>query len=419
MATLAQQPNGRYVVQVDGKDGKRRSVRLGAVSERQAESLRSKIADLERSALVGDAAQEDTRLWASKLEGKLRDRVAAVGLVPLRPRHKLGAFIDAFTCGQAVKDATRAVYGRARRHLVDFFGADKLIASITASDAQDWKRQLLKDDLADATVRRMSGMARQFFHHAVRSGWLESNPFTGLPCTVRSNRDRVFYVTGEIAVRVLKACPDAEWRLIFALARFAGLRCPSELAGLRWADVDWTNRRITVRSPKTEHHEGGDGRTVPMFPQLLPYLRECVELADDGAVLVVPRASRIGVNINPQMRRIVDRAKVTPWPKMFVNLRSSCESDLLKLHPFHAVCAWMGHGPEISMRHYAQVTEDDFKKAVQNPVQHMQAGDGTGGQGKTAESSQAVETTTASTKVPAGADACYSAGNEVSGQGRT
>jgi hypothetical protein len=36
--------------------------------------------------------------------------------------------------------------------------------------------------------------------------------------------------------KVLEACPNAEWRLIFALSRFGGLRCPSEHLVLTWAD---------------------------------------------------------------------------------------------------------------------------------------------------------------------------------------
>jgi integrase len=46
------------------------------------------------------------------------------------------------------------------------------------------------------------------------------------------------FVTREEAHAVMDACPDAEWRLLFALSRFGGLRCPSEHIALRWADVD-------------------------------------------------------------------------------------------------------------------------------------------------------------------------------------
>jgi len=38
---------------------------------------------------------------------------------------------------------------------------------------------------------------------------------------------------------MLDACPDAEWRLIFALARLGGLRVPSEILCLTWGDIHW------------------------------------------------------------------------------------------------------------------------------------------------------------------------------------
>ena len=32
---------------------------------------------------------------------------------------------------------------------------------------------------------------------------------------------------------------DAEWKAIIALARYGGLRTPSETMALRWIDIDW------------------------------------------------------------------------------------------------------------------------------------------------------------------------------------
>jgi integrase len=76
----------------------------------------------------------------------------------------------------------------------------------------------------------------------------------------------------EEAAKVLEACPDVEWQLIFALARYGGLRTPSETLALKWSDVNWEARMFTVRSPKTEHPEDGGIRVVPIFKELRPYL---------------------------------------------------------------------------------------------------------------------------------------------------
>jgi integrase len=59
---------------------------------------------------------------------------------------------------------------------------------------------------------------------------------------------------------------------LFALSRYGGLRCPSEHLALTWGDVDLEAGRMTVRSPKTEHHHGKAYRVLPIFLELRPYL---------------------------------------------------------------------------------------------------------------------------------------------------
>lgn len=107
---------------------------------------------------------------------------------------------------------------------------------------------------------------------------------------------------------MLEHCPDAEWRVMFALVRFGGLRTPSETFALRWADIDWAGGRFKVHSPKTAHHEGKEFRMVPLFPELLPHLREAFERADDGAEYVVTRYRDAGQNLRTQLQQIIKRA---------------------------------------------------------------------------------------------------------------
>jgi integrase len=61
---------------------------------------------------------------------------------------------------------------------------------------------------------------------------------------------------------------NAKQRLIIALGRYAELRIPSELVGLRWSEVNWENGRFIVHSPKTER-KGKDKRIVPIFEQVI------------------------------------------------------------------------------------------------------------------------------------------------------
>src|SRR5262249_8913883 len=100
-----------------------------------------------------------------------------------------------------------------------------------------------------------------------------------------------FHVARDVIFRVIDAAPDAEWRLLIALSRFGGLRCPSEHLSLRWQAVDWERNRFRVDSPKTGE------RWIPIFPELRPYLEECFELAEEGAVHVITRYRDSNANL--------------------------------------------------------------------------------------------------------------------------
>ena len=98
------------------------------------------------------------------------------------------------------------------------------------------------------------------------------NPFSKLKGANVGNTARQFFVTRDMTTAILNACPDAQWRLIVALARYGGLRIPSEIIHLRLGDVDWDAGKIRISSPKTEHHEGSAERFISLFPELRPHL---------------------------------------------------------------------------------------------------------------------------------------------------
>src|SRR4029078_9439228 len=138
----------------------------------------------------------------------------------------------------------------------------------------DWRRWLMKpkneedptqggQGLGENTTRRRCGVAKQFFRAAMRRRPIAENPFGDMKgLSVLANRSRDYFVSRDEAHKVLDACPDAQWKLLFALSRYEALGCPSEHLALRWGDVDWKHNRMTVRSPKTEHHEGKEERIV-------------------------------------------------------------------------------------------------------------------------------------------------------------
>ncbi|MDG2385087.1 MAG: site-specific integrase [Pirellulaceae bacterium] len=202
-------------------------------------------------------------------------------------------------------------------------------------------------------------------------------------------KDRQRSVTPVEIDHVLKACPDHYWRTIVALARYGGLRTPSETLSVRWQDVDWGNGRIIVQSPKTEHHAGKAHRTIPLFAELRPYLIEAFDFAPDGAEYVVDarfRQAAMGkagwknANLRTTFQKIVRRAGLDPWPRLFHNLRASRETELVERYPVQVVTDWLGNTPSVAIRHYLMTTNEHFAaavrgetKAAQNAAQQVHA----------------------------------------------
>jgi len=363
---------GRRTIQFMAGDGRRKSIRLGKCSMRTAESVRIRIEELHAASLTGYPPSREVSRWLSSLDDGLYSRIAAVGLAPRRASMTLSAFIDDYIKARSdVKPSTTTIWKRTKRHLIDYFGADRGLRSITAGDAERWRLSLIEKGLADNTVRRTCGLAKQFFAAAVRHRLIDENPFSGLVAAVRANRSRYHFVSREDAVRVLDACPDAEWRMIFALARYGGLRVPSEILALRWTDIDWERNRFLVTSPKTEHHDGQGSRIVPLFPELRLYMLAAFEASAEGSTYCVTRYRDGAVNLRTQLQRIIGRAGLKPWPKLWQNLRSTRETELANDFPAHVATAWIGNSVAVANKHYLQVTEDHFSEAVQNPVQQV------------------------------------------------
>ncbi|MBN1395055.1 MAG: phage integrase SAM-like domain-containing protein, partial [Pirellulales bacterium] len=167
------------------------------------------------------------------------------------------------------------------------FGKQTDLRTIDEPAAEDFKLFLQNKNLSSTTVAKRLQFARQFFKAAVKRKLIPSNPFADVASKAVPKADQQRFVTREEIARLLEGCPNVDWRVIVALSRFGGLRCPSEVLSLKWQWIDWGRGRMRVYSPKTEHHEGKAYRDVPLFPELRATLEEAWELAPEGAVYVV------------------------------------------------------------------------------------------------------------------------------------
>jgi integrase len=371
MASATKEKNGRWRVQFYPPGcRKRQTLRLGKVNQRVADEIARHIERITASRLAGLPLEEQCETWLARLPDTLRRRLVdlkVIGDTGRKKKSTLSGFLeDYFATRTDIEPGTLSNLRTARMWLEKHFGPDRDMDSITAGEADAYRTWLGSvGKQAENTTRRLCGRAKQFFRAALRQRLIRENPFADMKKLIvgASPASRVEFIDRAKIVKVLPVCPDDEWRLIVAIARYGGFRMPSELIALKWEHIDWKAGRILVTCVKTRRHEGRDTRVIPLFPELRPYLERWRIQAPKDSPWVVSRSRSNRVNLRTQLCRILEDAKIKPWPKLFQNLRSSRETELLKEFPIHVVCAWLGNTPKVAIEHYAQVTDDDFRKA--------------------------------------------------------
>ncbi len=374
MASLStNEKNGFKTIQFKARDGKRRSIRLGKMTAKLANAFKLRVEYLISSQLTGNPPDSETSQWLTSLDDSHYEKLVSVGLVPQREKQNqlLGQFLDDYINGRDdVKKSTIEHLTRSALNLKEFFGHLLPLTAITSADAEDFQRYLVRSGLSENTVRRRCGRAKQFFNYAKKKRLITENPFDDLKTNVGANREKMYFLKREDADKIVEACPDNEWRLLFVLARYGGLRCPSESLSLQWSHINWEKEKIVVPSPKTEHHEGGASRIIPLFPEIRPYLEIAFDQAEPGTKYVITRYRSKNSNLRTQFLRIIRQAGLEAWVKPFQNLRSTRETELMNDYPIQVVCEWIGNSQLVAQKHYLQVTDEHFKKAVQKAVQH-------------------------------------------------
>lgn len=388
MASLAREGTNRWRI-LFLEDGVRKTIRLPeGLDKRSAQTVKTRVENLLACKLANLPIPQDVATWLAGLSDDVYDRLARVGLVAARQKLTVAGFVADWLKEAPKRGVTISTAETLRAGVSDLVSClgDKRLDAVSPEDAAKYRDYLPAKNLRPATIQRRIMYARQVFADAVRQGLVTRNPFQGMRVSGGNPQDRRRYVPLAEVSQIIAACPNCHWRLLVALSRFAGLRVPSEALSLRWQDVNWETGRLCVPSPKTAR-VGKPYRVIPIFPSLLPYLDEAWQAAQEGDDYIFPQAWRAraqgkngwrNCNLRTQFLRIIKRAGLEPWPRLWHNMRASCESDLATAFPLAVVTRWLGNTPSVALQHYVDPTDESFERArtwtpggnpAQNPAQ--------------------------------------------------
>jgi len=369
MASITTRQSGQRFITFTDRQGQRRMIYLGKIARRYAERLRVAVEDLLAAAFTGHVPSEETTRWLVGLDDRMAGKLARVGLVGPRQMVTLGEWLAQYLDQRSsdLKAGSHRKLAQTRDKLLAYFDPEIPLRLISTGQAADWRQALRGSELSEASAKGHSGNAKAILQEAVRRKMIAENPFRYLksgPTPSRYTR----YITPDEIERILEACPDAEWRLLFGFARYAGLRIPSESHLVTWGDVDLGGGRLTVHSPKTERHTGHEQRVVPIVPKLMTLLMARFEECGPGELPLV--AIHGAGSIARQVEAICARAGVEPWKRLWQTLRQSCEKEWAMTFPQYAVSKWLGHSITVSGRHYANDVPDELvERAVGQQAQ--------------------------------------------------
>ena len=158
-----------------------------------------------------------------------------------------------------------------------------MLSRVTPERVQMLYNKMGENGLSPRTVRYTHSVLRSALQQAVKWGKLHRNPcdLVDLP---RQERKEMQVLSPEEAARFIDATVYSKRKALFTLLITTGMR-PGEAYGLKWDDIDFTGRRVTVNrtlsragtgkswtleDPKTARSR----RSIPVPPSAMSDLRE-------------------------------------------------------------------------------------------------------------------------------------------------
>ena len=250
--------------------------------------------------------------------------------------------------------------------LKDHFGM-RLLRGITHSDIREFRMIRLvtktkaKKQRSIAAVNRELEKMRRLLNIAEREGWILRNPMrSGDPLiSMADERKRERIVTREEELRLLAACENRyrkHLRPILICALDTGMR-RGEILGLKWSDVDFEERVLTIRAFNTKTMQE---RQVSLTTRLMIELERIWEESPKNRDFLV-----FGFTDNVKKSWTSVRTKAGLPDVRFHDLRHTAATRLVAAHlPLPEVGRVLGHTQANTTYRYVNANIETTRRAA-------------------------------------------------------
>jgi len=235
-----------------------------------------------------------------------------------------------------------------------YFGPNKNIKEIEELDIKRYLNKRKGNGASDIMRNREFASLQVFFKFAKSYNWISYNPTLEIH-QVRENMPKRAHYTKEEAESIFSV--EHPGTIMFWLSFFASLR-PGEVLRIKWDDIDFKNKIITVGTPNKSNRP----RQIPLHSLLEERLKDHPQHLHSPYVLCQPD----GKPYKTYQRFVEKILKLSGVPKIKYRsahgMRHSFGTYLIEELgvPVTKVQRWMGHAdPNTTMRYNHPLEEAD------------------------------------------------------------
>ncbi len=252
------------------------------------------------------------------------------------------------------------------KHIIPYFG-NKKINNIKASDLSLWQNKLL-DRFSSKYVANIRIIFNGVFEDALRDEIIQKNPLSLVKSPNQQSLKEINPLSKDEIFKILDNTPD-KIKAFFAIGFFTGMRT-GEITALKWDDIDFINKTISVRATRNKGIETtpktkSSIRDIEILDVLLPYLEDHLKYKSDSAYVFTNKYNEPYYSAN--------KISTAYWEKVLKNLDIKHRTLYQMRHTFASlmissgedilwVASMLGHkNANITLQVYAKYLKNEKK----------------------------------------------------------
>jgi site-specific recombinase XerD len=235
---------------------------------------------------------------------------------------------------------------------------DKYLTDITFSDIDrmvNKRRALGKNTSTNTFIICL----KSSFNRAIEWGYLEANPAKRIK-QKKIPKNYPSFITEEEFARLIELENNELAKSAYIIAFYTGVRI-SELLNIRWEDVDYNAKKISIRNHQHHITKSKKQRDIPIHPKVEEVLNA---LPKDNEFVLQGYYNRR--NLSKRFKEIVKKDDKIDQSLKFHSLRHSFASNLVRKGiSLFLVQKLLGHADYSTTQIYSHLRDESLNQAIQ------------------------------------------------------